>query len=1031
MIAKGVLRHPRVTIALTALAIAAGLFCLRILPIESFPSVAPLTFQVTAVTEGLGAEETGRLVAGPLENAFADLPDVMYHSSFCSDDSSCRCSITFKSGVSPARALRSVKDAIRRARGDMAKVPIAKEMEVTQCQDDTIALYSFSSDGGCVPSGLIDRIFRSHMLGVDGVASVEFSGARKRTVRIDLDAVKLSGLQLTTSNVVETLLAYSADGERSKAGSGVVVAEGLDGEIGNLGDVSVKENPETGGRVLLKNVADIAICDVPHESVMLDGREVVLMRVRKKADANAVETAESVKRMMEKLAKDLPLGISCALIAESSSGVMAFMRDVFVTPIVSFLLVGFALSAFWRSVKVAFSAMAVVVASVVSSFVIQYWFGFTFNALAVFGFVLIFGSLVDTSVIVIERANMALSKTSVSVRGAMEDAVRRSFGVVAASTILVVVCYVPLMFLQGMVAHLHLQFAFAACVALAMSSVFALTLAPVIFAAIVRTGAWRPSSGKSPLFCIARGWASLCNAVSAVLVRRPGIALALVFAIACCLVPFRHLLPKVLFGKDWVDRVVVELVLPPESGIDETRRVCSEVSSSLRSLPEVKSVLALPGQGALHERGDSFGKLTVEFGRHMPPREVDGICAGIRERLASSGKIRVAVFIPSPVRGVGRFDGLEFSLCSNGAKGDVLADAAFGLERCIRSLPGVQDVVCAVPQNGHRTKLSIDRGKASMFGITPGTVENEIRDAIAPVALKDFRLADGVCDVVIGKTVDAENEPEVLSRMLMPAAGGARVPVSAFGTVSVEPAPMAKSHFNGKESVNFVVRLLPGVSPERFMRTIEELPLREGLAIEWSGLAVQEGTNRRGTRILVSLTLFVLYLLLVAWYESWTLPLPAIAASLISIFGAFAGLWITGTPLNIHAQVSLVVVVGIAIKLSVLIVGASHNRFTEGATIEAAAIEGMKRTFRPVQIASWTSLAGCVPLLFAIGVGTSEQFALGIVAVSGIIAVILVGLNLIPALYVLAERLDTKLGAAPLRIRSRMFQRNERKGNMP
>ena len=1017
MIAKGILRHPRVTLALTALSVAAGLFCMRRLPVEEFPNVAPPSFQVTARADGLNASDANRAVAVPLEEAFLDLPGVLYRSSVCTDSGFCQCDVTFRTGVSPETALHEIKEAIRRAEGRLPAAVRSRGIDVIQGLDDTVTLYAFSAEGGGVPDGVAGA-FRTRILGVEGVESVEISGERTRTVRIVFDPVKLSGLQMTMPEVAEKLSACRAGGGEVSDGNGEVRIEGLVSHIGDFGEVVVREDAKSGGRVLVKDIARIEVEESTDNAVTLDGREVVLMRVRKRADSHASEVAERVKALVDGMMKDLPKGVSCALVADAASGARTFMRDVAVTPLVSLVLVGLVLLLFWRSVRMAVVPFVVAMASIVASFVLQSWFSFTFNALTVFGFVLVIGSLVDTALIVIARARFGMLSSGLPPRVAMEDAVRRSFGVMVASTVLVAVCYVPLAFMPGMVSRLHLQFAFTSCMALALSAVFALTLAPVLFSFLVRDdGVRSPGGSKQPP--IPRGWASVCQGVAGWFIRHPSFAIVLLVAAVSCLVPFKRLLPKMLFGKDRVDRVVVEVALQPESARLRTERVCDEAACRLKELKDVKHVLSVVGQSALYGSGDCFGRLTVEFLRRLSPKEANEVCADIRKRLASIAEARICVFTPSPVRGVGRFDGLEFSLCGRGCSAQALADVARSLAGRIEAMEGVHDVMCAIPANGHRVKLDIDHAKTSAFGILPEAASSAIRDAIAPLRLGGFSLADGACEVVLSKSDSAATEPDALERLLLPAAGGAFVPVSALGKVSVEAVPQAVARFNGADAIGFVVRLAPGASPERLVEAISATELPKGFSVAWSGIAVQESVNRGGTRILVGLALFAVYLLLAAWYESWTLPLPVVGTALVAILGSLAGLASAGLPLDIHAQVALVVVVGIAVKLSVLIVGSARNRFLEGKPAEVAAEEGMKRTFRPVQLAAWTSLAGCVPLLFAVGVGTGEQFVMGVVAVSGVAATILAGLVLTPALYVVAERLNGKLGGPPIRIRRR------------
>ena len=1018
MIARGIVRHPRVTFALTALAVAVGLFCMRRLPLEVFPDVAPPTFQLVVHADGLDAVGASHSVAAPIEEAFADVPGVLYHSSSCTDDGICRCDVTFRSDVSQETALSRIKELVRRIEGKLPASAASRGVEIVQGLNDTVALYAFSSSRGAVPRGFVSGTLKSRLLGVDGVGRVEVSGERRRTVRIVLDTVKLSGLRISLSNVAAKLSACRGRGERLREEKGDIVVEGLVNTLGDFGGVVIYEDANTGGRVLLKDISRMEVYDSPVDGRGLDGREVVMMRVRKRAGSNASDTAVRVKGLMEGLAKDFPEGVTCELVTDAASGARTFLHDMAITPLLAFLLVGVVLLAFWRSFKLAVIPLMVAVVSIVSSFVLQWCFAFTFNALTVFGFVLVIGSLVDTALIVIERARIGMASGGQPPRQAMEDAVRSSFGVMFASTILVAVCYIPLFFCGGVASRLHLQFAFTACMALALSAVFALTLAPVVFALFVREPCKGGSSRGFSLMFPLRGWERLYLSVAGWFVRHPVFACVVVMAGLCCFLPLKSILPKVLFGKDMIDRAVVEVVLPPECGGDKVEHVCAEASAALKDMPDLKRVMFSVGEGELQGNCGNCGRLSVEFNQRLRPARANAVLSEIRERLSSIRDARIGVFVPSSVRGIGRFDGLEFSLCRHGGAANGLSDAARAFAAQIEGLDGVLSVEYAPAMFRRQAKVTFDHAKVAAFGVAPTAGEAAIQEAVMPKRLPAFGLADGPCDVMLVKSGGAV-EMDVLEKIQLRAAGDALVPLAALGKVSMKPVPLVATHFNGVDSVAFVVRLAPGASPERLVQAIGDIQPPDGCTVAWSGVAVQENVNRGGTRILVGIALFAIYLLLAAWYESWTLPIPVVGAALVAILGSLLGLLVTGAPLNIYAQVALVVVVGVVVKLAVLIVGSARNRFAEGKSAVEAASESMRRTFLPVQMAAWTSLAGCVPLLFAVGLGTSEQFVLGVVAVFGIAATIFVGLFLVPALYVAAEHLDGKIGAAPLRIRRR------------
>lgn len=1019
MIVNGILNRPRVTLALTALFVMTGCLCMWNLPVEKFPSVTPPAFRIKAAVKGMDARDADALVALPILKYVSEMPDVLYHSSMSVGDGECRCDVTFRAGTDEELALWRLRDAVRSAQSHMPAEVVQSGVAVLRNVDDVVLMCAIGSSSGDGLSAEAVFDLKTLILAQEGVEGVEIEGTSGKMLRVVLDPVKLAALGISVADVARVLESHRPEtGLFGPSQGSALRVDGFKMSVSELEDVVIRGDSRTGGRVMLKNIGCVVYSERPIKRTSLDGNAVTVFKVRKRPDANASDTAGAVSIAVKKYldGKD---DINCTYILDASSDVKSFLRDVALAPCVALLLVAVVLYLFWRSLREVMVPISVVAVSIVGSFVFQSLLGFTFNALTLFGFMLVIGSLVDDALVVIEMARSDRSVRKLSAKDAMSAAVRRSFDVLIVSTGISAVCYLPLVFVRGMASGMYLQFAFTSCIALALSAVFAATLAPVLFVALVRTAPARQGGRDGVLHWLARKWRLVWHRATGFWTARPWFAVVFLVMAACSFVAFRQMLPKTLFGDAGTDKVIVEVVRLGEGSATDADRLGDEIVSRLKRLDGVGLVFAENGRGALSGGGERFLKLTVGLDRVLSATEIDGFIREVRNVTADMSGLGVSVLVPSPVQGVGSFAGLEFHLCgSSGATAD-LASAARDFAAKIRELDGVAEVVTPSVSGVYRVKLSVDAAKAEAAGVSSETAVSVLKGRFEPKVIGKYALSEGVFDIELSEFAELGADADEVSRMLLPVSGGGLVPASSLGTVTEEFVPDSVERFGGRRAASCVVRLTPSATPEKVVRAISALSLPEGVRLEWSGVALQESVNRGGTRIMIALSLLFAYLLLVAWYESWVLPLPSVGTAVIAVFGSLIGLYLAGEPLDYYAQVALVAVVGIALKGSSLIVDAIRDEYEKGRSLRASVAAGAVRVFRPVQMTIWTSLFGVVPFLFAFGVKMSAQRVLGVVAVSGVLTVLLCGFSLTPALYIVAEKLHALVSKKPFRARRR------------
>ena len=1021
MIVRSILRRPRVTLALTLLFVVTGVLCMWNLPVETFPSITPPAFRIKAKTSELDSQDADYYVAQPLSKVISDIPDVLYYSTVCVGGEDSWCDVVFRTGVDDERAMWRLREAVRSAEGRLPENVVKKGIDVTRNGDNEVLTCAIrSKTDGCIPLELLNDI-KSRILVQDGVEGVEIHCPGLKKLRIVFDSVKLANLDLSVSEATKALLSHCSRDSRFDALCGTSLRiEGFEMSIADMENMVLREDSATGGRIMLKNVACVIREIDGVYGTRLDGSAVNVIKVKRKFLANAAETAEAAKRVIERYARGTE-GVECVYIVDATSEVKSFLGKVAMLPILALALVAAVLFLFWRSVREVLVPVAVIGASLVGSFVFQSLLGFTFNALTIFGFLLVIGSLVDDALVVIEMARADRAARKLSPRDAMATAVRRSFNILAVSTVISALCYLPLVFIKGIASQMYLQFAFTSFMALALSAVFAVTLTPVLFTLLLR-GAPAKSVGRGGVLSwCAKKWRSLWHISTVFWTVRPYLAVVVLVAATGGFFVFRRVLPKTLFRENVDGKVLVEVVDADSSTASEINSARGEIIDKLAKLQGVKHVFSVFGQGVLSGGGNKVSKYTVITDCQLMPEALDDLTEKIKNVLSGYKGVRVAILAPTPVKGVGRFSGLEFHLCVTDRNSpELLMHMRKFLDKVSR-IDGVSDVETSKSITGSRVKLSVDAAKAEALGVSPEDVERALQGRFESEVLKGIKLKDGDFDIELTEFPELGAGVDEMSRMQVQVSGGRFVNLSSIGAVSEEAIPQCIERFRGKLTLGCVAKLKSGGSPEKIVQEISEIELPDGISLEWSGVAVQEIVNRGGTRIMIILSLIFAYLLFVAWYESWILPIPCIGTAFIAVFGSLAGLYITGEPLDVYAQVALVAVVGIALKGSSIIVDSIRGEYEKGHSLRASALMGAARVFRPVQMTIWTSLFGVMPFLITFGYAMPAQRVLGAVMVSGVLTVLFCGFSLTPALYIVVEKFNGFVSKNPMRLRRRRF----------
>ena len=839
---------------------------------------------------------------------------------------------------------------------------------------------------------------------LDGVSVAEVMASREYAMRIWLDPVRMASLNLSISDISSAIEKQNVQAAAGTVGSEYASrylsyklnAEGRLKSADEFAAIVVRNDPATGGQVLLGDVARIELGSKSYSGrSLMNGQEAIVLSVYKTPEANALAVVNRVKAELADWEKRLPEGISMSVVHDATAFTLVFMKAIVSTLFMALGLVVLITWLFlqdWRATIVPAAA-----------------FGYTINILTMFGLILVIGSLVDDAIVVVENTQTIMAREGLSAKDAAKKSMRQITGAVIATTLVTVACYIPLVFYGGMVGKMYIQFAFTMCVALSLSTCVALTLSPVLCSLLLRAPG-KPSRLFAPVNLAIEGSRKLYLSVAGLLVRR-GIVTALLFAAACAGVWFaKDMVKETLLPDEDKGNITIDIELAQGATLKRTNQVLEDIQARIKDIPGIASVMLMSGSGAMSGSGENCGQGMVALDhwdqRRTPDKSVSAIIGQIMRRTADVHAARIRCFTSPPIMGLGRVGGVGFNLCSDaGADSKQLAAAADAFARQVAALPEAATVMNTFRADTPQLRLSLDRRKAEILGVSPSAVFAMLQNKLASVYVNDFTLGGSAYEVIVQSAGAYRASVEDVADLHVTTASGASVPLSAVASISYEVGPKQVTRFDKMPSASLNAQAAPGVAGLTLIKAIEKLTPPEGYHIEWSEMSRQEKENEGRLGFLMGMAALFAYLFLVAQYESWTVPLSVMCSVLFALGGAYVGLWVTGTPMSIYAQLGMVMLIGLSAKNAILMVEFAKQEHEAGLSVTDAAMKGADLRFRAVQMTAWSFLCGVLPLVLATGAGAGSQKAIGISTFSGMLVATFVGICFTPGLYALFQRL--------------------------
>lgn len=1016
-----------------------GAMSMRVLPIEQYPSVVPPTVSVSASFPGADAETVAQTVAAPLAEAINGVEDMLYMTSTSSDNGSMSLSVAFNIGTDGDINTINVNN---RVQGALSQLPEAVQQQGVQVElrsSQILMLVSLISPTGDYNDIYMQNYATLNILDelrqVPGVGEAEVLGGGEFAMRIWMDPNKLAEYDLTPSEVATAIRAQNTEipagnlaatpTDNPRAFTYTITAGGRLSSTDEFRNILLRTNPD-GSSLKLEDVARIELgASFYGVEARLNGATMTPIIINQQPGANALETADMVKAKMDELQGRFPPGLEYVVPYDTTLFIDASVETVLHTFIEAFLIVGVILFIFLQNWRFTVIAMSVVPVSVLATFAGFFAFGFSINLLTLFAMVLAIGIVVDDAILVVENVERVLSEDEdITVRQATVEAMREVGGPVIATSLIMAAVFVPVAFLGGFTGQIYQQFALTIAISVAFSALMALTFTPALSAIFIKHDLHRKESAfmravRTPLRLFDRFFAGVTAVfmkVVKLLVRAWMLTLALVALVMVGSWWLYENTPSTLVPETDQGIVLAAVTLPDSASLARTREYMSQLSERIEEVPGVQYSSAIAGYDMLTSsvntaRGIIFINMEPWDERETTATDLIGRIMQIGGELDGGS---VMAFNMPPIMGLSTTGGFTGYLQSyGGATPEEIYQASLKVMGAAAQDPMLAQVFTTFSVNVPSFRAEIDQQKALSYGVSLTDLNATLANTFGNGFVNFFSYQNRNFQVYLQNESEYRDTPEDINHVYVRGGDGERIPLSEFVTLERQAAPAAVTRFGVYSAAQFQGGPAPGYSSTQALQRMEQI-VQDTLGGEWgmgwTGTAYQESSQGNAGTIAIVFGMVMIFLILAAQYESWSLPLAVLTATPFAVLGSIAGIAMRGLDTSVYVQIGLLVVIGLAAKNAILIVEfAELQRKEMGKSIREAAVIAAELRFRPIVMTSLAFIFGTLPLAMATGASDTSSHHIGTTVAVGMASVAILGSCFVPSFYAMIATLSHKV----------------------
>ncbi len=1032
MISRFFIDRPVFAAVISIIIVLAGLMAMRALPIAQYPQILPPQVSVSAGYAGASAQVIAETVAAPLEQSINGVQGMIYQQSN-SGGNAMSLSVYFEVGTDPDQATIDVNNRVQAALAKLPEEVRRQGVKVQKKSSDILQVVTLYS-----PDGSRDPVFISNYALINvidelkrlpGVGDVSQFGSKDYSMRIWLRPDKLAQFNLTPTDVVTAIREQNSQFAAGSFGQQplkqeqdftyTVTTQGRFTDPKEFENVILRTD-ETGASLLLKDVARIELGAQDYSLMTsLNGQQNAAFGVYLQPGANALDTADAVSNTLARLSKNFPTGITFKVPYDTTKFVRVSIEEVihtFFEALVLVVLVVFIFLQNWRATLIPLIAIPV---SLIGTFAGMYLLGFSINLLTLFGMVLAIGIVVDDAIVVIENVERAMRSDNLSPREASIKAMEEVTGPIIATSLVLCAVFIPVGFLGGLAGEMYKQFAITIAVSVAISSLVALTLSPALCAVLLKPGQHEPAA---PFRAFNRVFDTLTSGYTSgvrFFLKRSVVGLFLFGLMIALTVVLFNRVPSSLVPNEDQGYVINAYFLPPAASLTRTEALTSDVTQQLMKHPAVQDVVTFAGFdvltfGTRSNAGVSFVPLKDWSERTTPELDARNLTREFMA-MASTQKDGVMMsFNPPPITGMSTTGGFEgYIQDRSGGSTEQLSAKVQAFIAAAAKRPELAGVQSTFSANVPQYFIDLDRIKAHALGVPVNDVFTAMQATFGSYYVNDFSLYGRTFQVSLQAEAEFRSKPEDLSQVYVRSDSGELISLSSLVKVKRILGPDSYARFNVYPSAKILGSPAPGFSSGQALAAIQEVAsevLGSDYSIGWTGSAYQEVAAQGSGSNAFIFGLILVFLILAAQYERWTLPLAVVTAVPFAVFGAIVAVWLRGIENDLYFQVGLVTLIGLAAKNAILIVEFAVLCRQQGMSIFESALEASRLRFRPIIMTSLAFVLGVMPLVTSSGAGAASRHSIGTGVLGGMLAATFLAIFLIPMFYLLVESLADKIG---------------------